>query len=79
MKGRVIAVKGDRCVFLTETGYGYFCDSDFDDLSRGDIIVGNLDEHGDARICKQGESDYFNAYIDAIQIASLEYAINLLK
>ena len=79
MKGKVIAVKGDKCIYLTDSGYGYFCDSDFDDLSIGDIIVGSLDEHGESRICKQGGSEYFCAYIDAIQMPSLEYALLLLE
>lgn len=64
MKATIIKVSGDRGIFLSDSGYGYYCDAD-DELVLGDVICGELDSHGDSRV-QRSDGFYIKIYIDAL-------------
>jgi len=78
MKGTVIGLSKDkqRAAVLTDLGYTVF-DTEYDDLSIGDSITGNLNDHGFQVLTNQTTGRKLSAYIDAIQ-ATQEAARSLL-
>ena len=76
MKATIIKVRGDRGIFLSDFGYGYYCDAD-DELASGDVISGKLDSHGDCRV-KRNDGVFVNIYIDALHMDK-STALGLLR
>ena len=66
-----------RIAVLTDNGYTVF-DIEDGQAFIGDIITGNLDEHGDQALTNQTTEQTLSAYIEAIH-ASKECAESLLQ
>lgn len=78
MKGIVRGISKNRvrCAVATDYGFTVF-DITSGETFIGDVIVGNLDDHGDATLRSQGSGQKISAYVEAIQ-ASAEFAQQLL-
>ena len=78
MRGVVAGLSRDklRAAVIAENGYVVFDMHDLD-VSIGDEITGNLDDHGDQHLSNQTTGHTFDAYIEAIH-ATKESARSLL-
>ena len=79
MKGVVhgISRNGVRCSALTDYGFTVF-DITSGETFVGDVIIGNLDDHGDANLVSESTGQTIDVYIEAIQ-ATRESAQHLLE
>lgn len=79
MKGVVRGISSNRvrCSVATDDGLTVF-DITSGDTFVGDVVIGNLDEHGDVTLISETSGQSISAYVEAIQ-ATPEFAQHLLN
>ena len=65
-----------RCAVSTDYGFTVF-DITSGDTFLGDVVVGNLDDHGDAVLISESTGQALEVYVEAIQ-ATRAFAQQLL-
>ncbi len=79
MKGIVQGLSRNKVRAAVRTEYGYtVIDIEFGEVSHGDILTGNLDDHGDQQLMNQTSGQTISVYTEAIQ-ASKSAAESLLR
>jgi hypothetical protein len=68
MKGIVCGISSNKvfCAVRTDLGYTVF-EVRYGDISLGDEIIGDLDNHGDANLRNNSQGHAIEAYVQAIQ------------